>query len=506
MTDGVGEGQGAGLARRMAQGSAWSLGWRWVVRGIGLVSTLLLVRLLSPEDFGIVTAAALLNEILQMLVNTGVSLALLRMPTPGRQHYDTVFTISLIRNLLIALLLLATADLQASFMAEPRVAGVVRVMALTALLDGFANVRLIDLQREFRFDVIARFEIGKKVIGFAIALPLAFWLRNYWALVVALPLQRLVFIPIDYWLKPYRPRLSLVAWRELFTFSKWILLGNLFLLIQGQMVTLFLARFTDMQTVGLYSVTRQLCELPVSELAAPVRAATYAGYARIWQDRTVFRRFVLGVTGLKTLIVLPMSAGLALCGLELVPLGLGPRWLEAVPLVPLVAWIVYLNSVREDLTDVFIALGRQAGYVAVLGVLSVLRGAAGYVATKHAGLEGMLWTLLGVVSFAAVVWLTFAAAYLSIRPRTLLGAIGRPWLATAAMSAAVLGLSLLWPAGATASEAMVRLGGKVALGVIVYVAAVLAMWMAAGRPAESAETVALRGLRAVRSKLALRPS
>lgn len=496
----------AGLARRLAVASAWTLLRRWSIRGIGLVSTLILIRLLSPEDFGIVTAAAVLNEILQSLTTTGFGLALIRMRTPARAHYDTVFTFSLLRGGVIGAALVATAGLQADFMREPRIVGVIHVMAVTALLGALENVRLVDLRRELRYELIMRYEVAKKLIGFAIALPLALWLRNYWALVVAIPLTRLVTLPIGYWLVPYRPAISLSAWRELLSFSKWIFLGNVFLVIQGHSVTLMLGRFTGMAVLGLYTVTRQLCELPVSEIAAPLRDPSYAGYARVWQDRATLRRYVLGILGLKTLIVLPMSAGIAVTGPELVPLALGARWLEAVPLVPMIAWIVVLNAVREDLTDVFIVLDRQAAYVTALGVLSVVRVGFGLWAVIAGGLVGLLRVLLATAAVNAVIWLWLACRYLGVDRRGLWEAIGRPWAAVAVMSGAVLALSPVLPAGLLWTELARSVAAKVAAGVVTYVGTVAALWVAAGRPSLSAESHALRAIARLRTRSAARGS
>jgi hypothetical protein len=195
---------------------------RIVLRGLGLFSTLLLVRLLSPEDFGVAAVAGAMLTLLEMLTATSFGLALIRMPAPEPRHYDTAFTLTVLRGVLIGGGMIGLADLQAALIGDARVADVMWLIALTALLQSFESIRMIDLQREFRFDRLMAYNVFQKVLGIAITLPLAFWLRNYWALVLAAPIGRLATLPLSYWLAPYRPRLSLAAWREMFNFSKWL--------------------------------------------------------------------------------------------------------------------------------------------------------------------------------------------------------------------------------------------------------------------------------------------
>lgn len=92
------------------------------------------------------------------------------------------------------------------------------------------------------------------------------------------------------------------------------------------MVTKFLGRFAGVAAVGLCAALRLCCELPLSERAAPVRVATSAGHARVEEGRAMLHDVVPGIAGLKARSVVPMSAGLTLCGVDLVPLGMSLPW------------------------------------------------------------------------------------------------------------------------------------------------------------------------------------
>lgn len=477
------------LGQRVALASLFAILQRVILRGIGLVSTVVLARLLTPEDFGIVGVAAVVQTTLEGLTSTGFGLALIRMQAPQRVHYDTAFTLTVLRSLVVAAGLAGTAGLQAGFMGEPRVAPVMWVMALTGVVQSLESIRMFDLQREFRFDVLLRYAVLQKVLGFAITIPLAFWLRSYWALVLAAPLSRVVMIPLSYRLAPHRPRLALGAWREFFHFSKWLFLGNISAIINGQMMNVVIGRMQGMAAVGLYQIAYQVAALPISEIAAPLSQPAYAGFAKVRHHAGELARYVRAGLALQWLAILPLSAGIALTAHEVTLLFLGERWTALVPLMPLVAMFALFDALAGYLASLFIVLNRQARLVLTgYGVMLLRLGSVVHAAGAF-GLIGAAWAMLGVATVNVLLWLAMAARLLGQGPGWAVGALWRPGLAAALMAGAVLAipagaaarLGLPWPVAGT-------LALKAAAGAVVYVGVTAALWRAAGMPGQSAET------------------
>jgi lipopolysaccharide exporter len=486
----------ARLGRRVAIASLFAVLQRLLMRGLGLFSTLILVRLLAPEDFGIVGLASAVLTTLEMLTSTGFGLALIRMREPTRAHYDTVFTLTLARGLLLAVAMLATAGWQADFMGDARIRGVMWAIAGGVIALSLESPRLIDLQRSLKFDRLLSYHVAHKVLAIAISLPIAFWLRNYWALVLASPISRLLVLPLSYWLAPYRPRLSLAAWRDLFSFSKWLFLGNIAGLIDSQAMVFIVGRTQGIAAVGLYQVAFQIAALPISEIAAPIRQPIYAGFARVWHDLTALRRQFLDGLSMQGLVILPLSVGVALCAHEVTLLFLGERWLTMAPLMPLVALFALFDGIGHYTGNVFLALNRQALFVATAFAAVALRIAAtAYGAVEH-GLAGAAWAMLATSVLNAVVWQALASRLMRLSAADLARAVWRPCLAAAAMAAAVLalpadpaarlGVAAAWPV-ATALLA------KTLTGAVVFCAAVVALWKLSGAPSDSAEATLLRG-------------
>jgi O-antigen/teichoic acid export membrane protein len=477
------------LGQRVALASLYAILQRVILRGIGVVSTVILARLLTPEDFGIVGVAAVAQTMLEGLTSTGFGLALIRMQAPGREHYDTAFTLTVIRSLLLAGALVGTADLQAGFMREPRVAPLMWLMGLTAVMQSLESIRMFDLQRDLRFDTLLRYHVFQKILGFAITIPLAFWLRSYWALVLAAPLSRIVTIPLSYRIAPHRPRLALGAWREFFHFSKWLFLGNISAVLSSQLMNLVIGRVEGMVAVGLYQIAYQIAALPISEIAAPLAQPAYAGFAKVRHNRGELHRYVLTGLALQWLLILPLSAGIALTAHEVTLLFLGQSWTALVPLMPLVAMFALFEALGGYLASLFIVLNRQARLVITgYGVMLLRIGSVIYAAVTF-GLIGAAWATLGVTAFNFLLWLLMAGHLLGDRPGWALGALWRP--ATAAVLMAAVVLAIPADAGALLGPAPWSIAGTLAIksaaGAAVYVALALGLWRAVGMPGQSAE-------------------
>ena len=134
----------SGLGRRMAKGAAWTILMRLSIRSIGLVSTVILARLLVPEDFGLIALATLVLGLLEVVAEFGFNLALIQNQTAGRDHYDTAWTLSVLRGVAVALALLALAQPAAAFFGEPRLATVLYVLAFAPAIEGVANIEVLE--------------------------------------------------------------------------------------------------------------------------------------------------------------------------------------------------------------------------------------------------------------------------------------------------------------------------------------------------------------------------
>jgi PST family polysaccharide transporter len=472
-----------GVGRQVAVGAAFMIAARLAVRGLSVIALLVTARLLAPEDFGLVVLAAAVIGLTELLAVTGYGQVLVRHPSASRQLYDTAWTLNLGRCLLLAGLVAGTAEWQAGLVGDQRIAAILQVSALAIMLDGLASIGMHRLDRDLAFDRVFRFQVVTRFTAFAVSILLALILGNYWCLILGTLTAKAVAVPYSYWLAPHRPRLSLRHWRELLHFSKWMVVISLCNTAQSHGISLLLGRIVGLPALGSYHVSYNLAALPVHEIAVPIRQPIYAGYAKVQHDLALLRRhFLEGFAYLATAMV-PLSVGIALTAPQVSHLALGPGWGHAVPLIALCALFSLADCLAAFGTNVFFVLDRLAVYVKTLVALTLLRLPAVAAAAALSGIEAVVAVMVGTAVLNAVIWHRLVARLLGHSLHDTWAAIHRSAIASLVMSAVVLGLQAVLPAGPPAfAEILLELGLLVSAGAVAHVGTQLLLWRLSGAP------------------------
>jgi O-antigen/teichoic acid export membrane protein len=482
------------VQQKMAKGAAWMVLFKLVERSIGLVSTLILARLLMPTDFGIVAMAMSFIFMAELLTAFGFDIALIQNQQASRAHYDTAWTGNLLLGLAICVLMVALAAPIAEFYRKPEVFWVVMAVSLGPLIGGFENIGVVTFRKELNFRREFWYQLSRKAIGFLVVIPLAFILRSYWALVAGILVSRLASTVISYLMHPFRPRFSLEKLRELFGFSRWLLFNNMVTFFKERSSDFFIGRLLGPAPLGIYNLSYELANLPSTELSAPINRALLPGFAKLATPEEVAAAY-RNALGMLALVALPAAFGIFAVAPYLVPVVLGTKWLEATPLIEVLAFNGALLLIHSSMCGVLIGRGfpervtiTNALYV---GMLLVLLAAFAY----RFGVVGAAYAALLTSILSTPIYLHQMKRCLGVRSGVFLRAIVRPLLAAALMAAAV---RVALPAASphTAFVTLVTwLAAGVALGVVSYVAVIAVSWLAAGRPA-GAESVVYERVRA----------
>ena len=472
------------LMARAAHGFAWVFAWRMATRIMGLGSTLVLVRLLAPSEFGIVAIALSFIGSIDQFSQIGVEEALVRMPSPDRRHYDTAFTMIALRCALIAICTLIAAWPVAAFFKEPRLAPIMLAIAGVTAIAGLENVGVQDFRREMRFDQEFMYQAVPRLAGIIVTIFVALVWRDFWALIIGTAVTRVCRVAMSYVMHPLRPRFSLAAWRDMIGFSLWTWAICVARVLRDQPSTFIVGRALGPAGVGMISVGSEIALLPLTEIVMPMGRSMFSAFAvarRSGEDvEAIFRRLV----GMTAVLTLPASIGLALVAQPMVKLMLGPAWMEAAPLLQVLAVGSALMVLGQACHAQFDAFGllRQDFSVILFG--AVLR--TGLVAGLVHG-----FGLMGAVAGTALALILEPIAYLVVkwwalpfRGRALAGVVIRPILASAGMAVVVSRIDL---AGAAAAETitglLIPLGLAVVTGAVTYAILMVGMWWLAGRPA-----------------------
>ncbi|MFL5255857.1 MAG: oligosaccharide flippase family protein [Rhodopila sp.] len=467
-----------GLLQRTARGAGWVMAWRWGMRVLGLTSTLVLVRLIAPADFGIIALANSFMQTIDGMLALGTEEAVIRERSPTREFYDTAFTMNLLRGVSVTLLVAALAWPAARFFDDPRLGPVLLFVAAVPLLDSVANIGAVDFRRDFAFHKEFTIMVLPKLCGIIAALAAAFAFRSYVAMLFGMGVNRSLRVVMSYVMHPYRPRLSLRAWEGLAGYSFWTWLLSLAVLVRDRADSLVLGRLMNLSAVGIYSVGSEIAALPMTELIEPLGRAAFSGFAAARTQALNAGETWLRLIGSAALLTLPAGVGLSLVAAPLVALAFGPGWQEAVPVLRILSMaftIMVFGHLSEHLLSVHALLGRLVG-MTLLG--ATVRIALLAALIPPFGLTGAALAAAGGVVLDQTLRVISTMRHFRVTTRQLLGHVARPLCAACAMAGALVWLDLGW----TDDTSVATLAEAVVLGGVVYAATLAAAWAAAGAP------------------------
>jgi len=446
-------------------------------RGIGLVSTVVLARLLLPVDFGVVAMASSVIAVVELLSSFSFDVALIQHQRAGRDQLDTAWTLNLLFALVCAGAVALAAHPAAAFYSEPRLQLVIFVLAAGTLVQGFENVGVVAFRKELTFDKEFRFLLIKRSLNFAVTLTMAFLLRSYWALVVGMVTGRVLGVAVSYMAHPYRPRLSLSARAELFHFSKWLLVNNMLFFFNHRISDFVVGRLSGAHALGLLTVSYEISNLPSTELVAPINRATLPGYAQLSPNPEAFRQAFLKVLGMVAILVLPASLGIAAVADLLVPAIFGKHWLEAISLIQILAVFGGLHATQTNVGPALMALGKPRVLTLLASVHLVVLVVLLLILASRSGVLGAAWAvLLAYALTTPLVWIVVAKE-VGVRVGEIVGVLARPAVASLVMCAAVL-----WLKAWLATDLYLTLSISVICGVLVYFGVLFLIWQLQARP------------------------
>jgi O-antigen/teichoic acid export membrane protein len=467
------------LQRHLVHGSAWSIGLRWSARMLGLISTVILARLLTPADYGIVAIAGLIVGSLEIFAQTGQYGAIVRHPNPTREHYDSVWTVSLLLGLGLGVMILAMTPLTTAYFHEPRAKLVVEILALRTMMSGLQNVgtmnfgRNLNFRRQFYFRVIPEFVAFVVTIGFAIAL------RNYWALVIGIMCQSATTIVLSYLMEPHRPRICFSKVREIWSFSIWTLVKNLGTYVNSQIDKVAVGGFAGAAAMGRYDVARDVAVSPSQELINPIVATLMPVMARVQFDPEKRRDLYLTTLSWSALICTSTSVGVALVAEDMADLVLGPKWHDVWPLMPWFALSWGIVGLTSGISSVLLALGHAYASARLQWTRNVGFALTIFpVAYIFQDLQAIVMTRFFVTLVVSPTMFYALSRALDVPLRDFAVALWRPMMAGAVMAAVVLALNAGLP-----FHGPPRLFLDIVTGAMAYGATLMVLWTRNGRPA-----------------------
>jgi O-antigen/teichoic acid export membrane protein len=469
------------ISASVATGVAWMLVLRLGVRALGLISTMVLARLLTPEDFGIVAIAMSFFALLLLVKDFGFDTVIIQMRNPTSVHYNTAWTFNFIFGLTLSLIFIGFSGVIANFFGEPDLEMLIWAIASLFIISGLESVGTLDFRKNLTFDKEFKLKIIPKLIGVPCTLILAYWLRSYWALTIGTILTQLAALSSGYLMHSYRPRFSLGAAKELFNFSKWLMINNFIYFINNRSPELFIGKILNPQAAGLFSVANEVASMPTTELSSAVSRASYPGYAKVSNDYAKLKSLFIDVISYSALFLFPVAVGVTLTADLLVPVFLGDQWLPAIPLIEVISLAGLLIALNSPAGYVFMALGNPK-ISTLLGTFRVfLFVPLMVIFTNEYGVEGAAWAMFCTASVMFFVGHAIIVLKLPVTVKDLTKAFYRPILASAVMFLCIYPFSQIGQ-NSTLFDTLLQLFVVSLCGASIYFLSLYILWSLSGKP------------------------
>jgi O-antigen/teichoic acid export membrane protein len=450
---------------KVLSGARWAVILRLVGQSISWLSTIVVVRFISPEDYGLNAMLEAPLELLTLLSTLGLDLALVRSKTIEQHELRSVFGWLLIINGLLFLAYFFGGALIAIYFDEPRLELLTKVLAFVFLLAPFRVIPNALLDRNLKFKLRALAEFIASTSAAIATLVLAILGAGVWALVAGMLINRVLLAIILMIVQPWiiAPALSFSAVRTMMVFGGTLSLGGAVVLITDKLATLIAGPILGAELLGIFAVTFQFALLPLAKIMPVINPIIFPAFSKFHGQRDVAAHYLGKSLGIVSLGLFPIMIGLACVSQEFVATVLGDKWSAvAVPLA-LLSIVMPFRMTTSILRPVLASMGRpdlslKSAIIALLLLLLLISIGAHYGVI---GLVAAMMTTELIVAFStismskAVLGTSFTKIAESFRPAI---------VSSAVMAACLFGVKITFGSQISLGGLLIDIG----LGALIY--------------------------------------
>lgn len=435
---------------------------------VSWASTIFVIRLLTPSDYGLMAMTASVTAVLLMLGEFGVGAALIQSKDLKEREIRQIFAWVLMTGWGGAAVCYLSAPWIAQFYREPDLILMIRVLAATMILASFYLVPRLLFIREMNFKVTSQIDILAHLGATGVTLVLAVKGMHVWSLVIGqISLYLIKAVAFNAFRVRYAawlmPLLDFRGLWNLLRFGVTVTCEKLLYAIYNESDNIVVGRFLGDSVLGSYAVSKTLAVIP-EKIIPVITQVSFASYSRIQDDLERVRRNVLRATRVIALAGFPLTFGMAAVAPTGIPFALGEKWASAVVPFQLLCLVLPLRLVRSVLPPPVAALGHPGVNLVNMGITSVVMASAFIIGVSN-GIVGVCiaWLIAYPLVFAVTTWRSLRV--LGLQPYAYLVEIRFPFIGSAVM------LSSLWLLSKVALPVgpVVFLMFQVLVGICLYV-------------------------------------
>ena len=370
--------------------------WNFISQGgqqiTQILTAAILARLLSPNDFGLLSMATIIIGFLNVFKDLGTASAVIRSRETSDQLLSTVFWINVLFGCLAAALLFLSTPLIALFFHQPRLAPVLHLLSLGFVISGLSNLHKALLEKKLAFHSLAKIELLSVLAGAIVGVSAALYGLGVWALVAQSMVSSCLLTLLLWCVAGYRPRLifSRSEFRAVSSFSLNLTGFNSLNYLVRNADNMIIGRVLGAVPLGIYALAYRIMLYPQISITAVITRVMYPVYSRIQEDNLLLRQAYARTVGMIALVTFPLMAGLAVLARPFVLVTFGQKWAGLIVLLQLFGPLSMFQSIAATTGSVFQAKGRS-DILFRWGIFSSIITIASF-------LVGIRWGIFGVAA------------------------------------------------------------------------------------------------------------
>ena len=381
------------IKNKAVSGVGWSLLDNVANYGITFIVGIVLARLLSPDEYGLIGIITIFIAVFNIIVDSGFSTALIRKNDVNEADYCTVFYINLLVSILLAALLFFTAPAISSFFEREELTSLAKAMSSIVLINALSIVQKTRLTKALDFKTQTKISIIAHLLSGGIGIILALLDYGVWALVAQQVLSRL-FTTILLWIyNHWMPKLmfSVSSLKSLWGFSWKLLLAQIINTVWQQVYQVVISKFYQPSTLGQYTRARQFSDIFSSNLTSVIRKVTFPVLSTIQDDKkrllSAYRRIIRDTMYVTFILLFSLAA----VSKPLVLVLIGDKWMPCVSFLQILCFTVIMYPIEALNINMITVMGRSDRLL----LLEVIQKIIAVIPIMFGILLGIYWMLLG---------------------------------------------------------------------------------------------------------------
>lgn len=397
------------MAGKLIKAFAWDFSGRVGGQIIGLVISIILARLLSPEEYGLIGMSTVFIALSGVFTNLGLSSALVQRSNPTEEHYSSSFYLNVFIALILTLVFIFLAPQIATFFNNKEITNLIRVLSLTLIINSFSIVQDARFRKEMNFRVLTRVKIISSVLSGILGVTMAFMRFGVWSL-VAQSISSNLFLTLLLWFySEWRPKLifTIKSIKELWSFGINIFISGVIINLYDQLDSIIIAKLFSARDLGLFSRAKTLNRFAIKYSSDSIGAITFPAMSEIKDQKQQMINLGLKAEILIAYLSLGLLGWLYVSAEPLILTLIGEKWLPAVSIFKILCLSGFAYPISAASLSMLKAAGLSKPFLKV-EMLKKFVGLAGFVIGFYFGLKGYLVSLIitGAISVLINLYIT----------------------------------------------------------------------------------------------------